>query len=187
VTDWTTLDGQMHAFVERLYPLCRSITGDGVRATLDVLAESIPLNVREIPRGTAVLAWTVPKEWNIRDAYVADPEGRRVIDFTRTNLHWSAIASPVRTRMSLAALREHLHTLPEQPDFVRTAPALRPLIVGNQPSLAPHLETTQIRTGLVVSVARRTARRNRRPAVDGDSTGTGGSAVGPGNCDCWGQ
>ena len=108
----------MHALVERLYPLCRSITGDGVRATLDVLAESIPLTVHEVPTGTQVLDWTVPKEWNIRDAYVADPAGRRVIDFTQSNLHVVGYSVPVRTRMSLAALREHLHTLPEQPDLV---------------------------------------------------------------------
>ena len=118
MTDRTTLGGQMHALVERLYPLCRSITGNGVRATLDVLAESIPLTVHEIPTGTAVLDWTVPKEWNIRDAYVADPEGQRVIDFTKSNLHVVGYSVPVRTRMSLAALREHLHTLPEQPDLV---------------------------------------------------------------------
>ena len=108
----------MHALVERLYPLCRSITGNGVRATLDVVAESIPLTVHEIPTGTAVLDWTVPKEWNIRDAYVADAEGQRVIDFTKSNLHVVGYSVPVRTRMSLAALREHLHTLPEQPDLV---------------------------------------------------------------------
>jgi aminopeptidase-like protein len=118
VTDRTALGGQMRALVERLYPLCRSITGNGVRATLDVLAESIPLIVHEIPTGTAVLDWTVPKEWNIRDAYVADPEGRRVIDFTMSNLHVVGYSVPVTTRMSLAALREHLHTLPEQPDLV---------------------------------------------------------------------
>ena len=118
MTDRTTLGGQMHALVERLYPLCRSITGNGVRATLDVLAESIPLTVHEIPTGTAVLDWTVPKEWNIRDAYVADAEGQRLIDFTKSNLHLVGYSVPVRTRMSLAALREHPHTLPEQPDLV---------------------------------------------------------------------
>jgi aminopeptidase-like protein len=118
VTDQTTLGGQMHALVERLYPLCRSITGNGVRATLDVIAESIPLTVREIPTGTAVLDWSVPKEWNIRDAYVADAEGQRVIDFTKSNLHVVGYSVPVRTRMSLAALREHLHSLPEQPELI---------------------------------------------------------------------
>jgi hypothetical protein len=75
VTEQTARGGQMHALVERLYPMCRSITGDGVRTTLDVLAESIPLTAHEVPTGTPVLDWTVPKEWNIPDAYVADPEG----------------------------------------------------------------------------------------------------------------
>jgi aminopeptidase-like protein len=98
--------------------MCRSITGEGVRATFSVLAESIPLTLHEIPTGTQVLDWTVPKEWNIRDAYVADPDGRRVIDFTKSNLHVVGYSVPVRTRMSLAALREHLHTLPDQPDLV---------------------------------------------------------------------
>jgi len=118
VTDRITLGEQMHALVERLYPICRSITGNGVRATLDVIAEAIPLSVYEIPTGTAVLDWTVPKEWNIRDAYVADAEGRRVIDFTKSNLHVVGYSVPIRARMSLSELREHLHTLPEQPDLV---------------------------------------------------------------------
>jgi aminopeptidase-like protein len=118
VIDPATLGSRMHGLVERLYPLCRSITGDGVRATLDILAESIPLIVHEIPTGTRVLDWTVPREWNIRDAYVTDPEGRRVIDFTQSNLHVVGYSVPVRTRMSLARLRQHLHTLPDQPDLI---------------------------------------------------------------------
>src|SRR5215212_6103626 len=108
----------MHTLVERLYPLCRSITGDGVRATLDVLTESIPFTVHEVPTGTQVLDWTVPKEWNIRDAYVADQSGRRVVDFAASNLHVVGYSVPVRTRMTLAELREHLHTLPNQPELV---------------------------------------------------------------------
>jgi aminopeptidase-like protein len=118
VTEPMDLGRRMHALVERLYPLCRSITGDGVRATLGVLAESIPLTMHEIPTGTPVLDWTVPKEWNIHDAYVADLEGRRVIDFNKSNLHVLGYSVPVHTRMTLAALREHLHTLPDQPDLV---------------------------------------------------------------------
>ena len=108
----------MHALVERLYPLCRSITGDGVRATLDVLAESIPLTMHEVPTGTQVLDWTVPKERNVRDAYVADPAGRPVVDFAASNLHVVGYSVPVRTRMTLAELREHMHTLPNQPELV---------------------------------------------------------------------
>ena len=118
MTDPAVLGAQMHALVEQLYPLCRSITGDGVRATLNILAESIPLTVHEIPTNTHVLDWVVPKEWNIRDAYVADPMGRRVIDFTESNLHVVGYSVPVRARMNLAELREYLYTLPDQPDLI---------------------------------------------------------------------
>ncbi|MFC1404182.1 MULTISPECIES: DUF4910 domain-containing protein [Streptacidiphilus] len=109
---------RMHALVERLYPLCRSITGDGVRATLDIVGEHIPLQVHEVPTGTQVLDWTVPQEWNIRDAYIADPTGRRVVDFAASNLHVLGYSVPVAATMPLAELRGHLHTLPDQPDLV---------------------------------------------------------------------
>ncbi|MDT8909832.1 DUF4910 domain-containing protein [Amycolatopsis sp. PS_44_ISF1] len=109
---------EMHALVERLYPLCRSITGDGVRATLDIVGEHLALQRHEVPTGTAVLDWTVPQEWNIRDAYVADASGRRVIDFRESNLHVVGYSVPVEATMSLAELRGHLHTLPETPSWV---------------------------------------------------------------------
>ncbi|MER5888827.1 DUF4910 domain-containing protein [Streptomyces sp. NPDC001941] len=109
---------EMHALVERLYPLCRSITGDGVRATLDIVGEYLPLRVHEVPTGTQVLDWTVPQEWNIRDAYVADASGRRVVDFAASSLHVLGYSVPVRARMELSELREHLYTLPEQPSLV---------------------------------------------------------------------
>jgi len=104
--------------MERLFPLCRSLTGSGVRATFDVLEEHVQLDRTEIPSGTHVFDWTVPDEWNIRDAYVAGPDGERVIDFRRSSLHVVSYSEPVRTRMSLEALRERLHTLPDQPDLV---------------------------------------------------------------------
>ncbi|MEU7784085.1 DUF4910 domain-containing protein [Amycolatopsis sp. NPDC049159] len=109
---------ELHALVERLYPLCRSITGDGVRQTLDIIGEHIPLERHEVPTGTAVLDWTIPQEWNIRDAYVAAPSGERVIDFRESNLHVVGYSVPVRQRMPLSELREHLHTLPDQPSWV---------------------------------------------------------------------
>ncbi|MFC8877953.1 DUF4910 domain-containing protein [Streptomyces ardesiacus] len=109
---------EMYALVERMYPLCRSITGDGVRATLRIVDEYIPLHVHEVPTGTQVLDWTVPKEWNVRDAYVADTAGRRVVDFAASSLHVLGYSVPVSATMSLAELREHLHTLPEQPSLV---------------------------------------------------------------------
>lgn len=109
---------ELHALVERLYPICRSITGDGVRQTLDIIGEHIALDRHEVPTGTAVLDWTIPQEWNIRDAYVAAPDGTRVIDFQESNLHVVGYSVPVNERMPLSELREHLHTLPDQPSWV---------------------------------------------------------------------
>ncbi|MET7357868.1 DUF4910 domain-containing protein [Streptomyces sp. NPDC005562] len=108
----------MHALVERLYPLCRSITGDGVRATLRIVDEYLPLDMHEVPTGTQVLDWTVPQEWNIRDAYVADASGRRVVDFAASSLHVLGYSVPVSATMPLAELRSHLHTLPDHPNWV---------------------------------------------------------------------
>ena len=108
----------MHALVRRLYPLCRSITGDGVRATLDIIGEHLPLTRHEVPTGTEVLDWTVPQEWNIRDAYIADAAGRRVVDFREHALHVVGYSVPVHATMPLAELRAHLHTLPDQPDLI---------------------------------------------------------------------
>jgi aminopeptidase-like protein len=108
----------MHQLVERLYPLCRSITGDGVRRTLEIVGELIPLDVHEVPTGTEVLDWNVPKEWNIRDAYVKDPSGAKVIDFKQSNLHVVGYSVPVSATMTLEELRGHLHTLPDQPGLI---------------------------------------------------------------------
>ncbi|MFD5749588.1 DUF4910 domain-containing protein [Streptomyces sp. NPDC127033] len=114
----TAAGEEMYALVERLYPLCRSITGDGVRATLDIVGEYIPLEVREVPTGTRVLDWTVPQEWNIRDAYIADGAGNRVVDFAASSLHVLGYSVPVAATMPLAELRGHLHTLPDHPSWV---------------------------------------------------------------------
>lgn len=108
----------MHQLVRELYPLCRSITGDGLRQTLGRLAREIPLVQHEVPSGTRVFDWTVPREWNIRDAYVKDAHGERVIDFRRHNLHLVNYSVPVHRKMTLAELRPHLHSLPEQPDLI---------------------------------------------------------------------
>ncbi|MGW4996505.1 DUF4910 domain-containing protein [Streptomyces hydrogenans] len=114
----TTPGEEMHALVKRLYPLCRSITGDGVRATLDIVGEYVPLQVHEVPTGTRVLDWTVPQEWNIRDAYVADASGKRVVDFAASSLHVLGYSVPVAATLPLSELRGHLHTLPEHPSWV---------------------------------------------------------------------
>jgi aminopeptidase-like protein len=104
--------------MHRLFPICRSLTGDGVRETFDVLDEHIPLSRVEIPSGTKIFDWTVPDEWNIRDAYIATADGTRIVDFRRSNLHVVSYSEPVRATLSLDALRERLHTLPEKPDVV---------------------------------------------------------------------
>ncbi len=109
---------EIYRLVERLYPICRSITGDGVRQTLAILREYIPLEIHEVRTGTTVFDWTIPKEWNIRDAYVKDADGRRVIDFKKHNLHVVSYSVPVRQRMSLAELKAHLFTSEEYPDWI---------------------------------------------------------------------
>ena len=109
---------EMYALVEKLYPICRSITGNGFRETLNIIKEHIPLEVHEIPTGTQVFDWTVPKEWNIRDAYVRDSKGERIIDFRKSNLHVVSYSVPIRKRMSLAELKGHLFTVPDHPDWI---------------------------------------------------------------------
>ncbi|MFI9380539.1 DUF4910 domain-containing protein [Kutzneria sp. NPDC052558] len=108
----------MKELVERLFPVCRSITGNGLRRTLEIIGEQVELAVSEVPTGTEVLDWTVPREWNIRDAWVKDPSGRKVIDFAEHNLHIVGYSTPIHATMPLAELREHLHTLPEQPTLI---------------------------------------------------------------------
>jgi aminopeptidase-like protein len=108
----------MMTLAEELFPICRSITGNGVRQTLEILRRFIPLEVNEVPSGTAVLDWTVPREWNIRGAYIASDDGRHVVDVAANNLHIVQYSPPVDMVMPLAELRPHLHTLPDQPDWI---------------------------------------------------------------------
>ena len=108
----------MHRFIAEAYPICRSITGDGVRRTLALIREHIPLEVHEVPSGTPVFDWTVPKEWNIRDAWIKDPSGTKVVDFQDYNLHVLNYSVPVHARMPLEELRRHLFTLPDKPDLI---------------------------------------------------------------------
>lgn len=108
----------MHAFAAALYPLCRSITGSGIRETLRMIKGTIPLSLHEVPTGTQVFDWTVPREWNIRDAYVVDPTGKKIIDFKASNLHVVNYSIPVRQSLPLSELRAHLFTLPEHPALI---------------------------------------------------------------------
>jgi aminopeptidase-like protein len=110
---------ELYKLVAELYPICRSITGDGVRRTLEIVGREVGgLEVSEVPTGTQVLDWTVPREWNVRDAWVADAAGQRVVDFQASNLHLLGYSVPVRATMPLAELRQHLFTLPDHPDWV---------------------------------------------------------------------
>ncbi len=108
----------MYEMVEELYPLCRSITGNGVRQTLALIGRRIPLTAHELPTGTKVFDWTIPKEWNIRDAYIKNSQGERVVDFRRSNLHVVNYSTPIHTTLPLSELKLHLHSLPEQPTCI---------------------------------------------------------------------
>ncbi|MCX6050512.1 MAG: DUF4910 domain-containing protein [Chloroflexi bacterium] len=108
----------MHQLMAELYPICRSITGDGVRESLRRLQQQIPLTIHEVPTGTQVFDWTVPREWNVRDAYVKDANGVKVIDFQQCNLHLVNYSVPIQQKISLAELKQHLFSLPEQPTLV---------------------------------------------------------------------
>jgi aminopeptidase-like protein len=106
------------ALAARIFPICRSITGDGVRQTLREVAAHIDLDIHEVATGTPVLDWTIPREWNIRDAWIKNERGEKIVDFNRSNLHVMSYSVPVRQRMSLAELKQHIHTLPDQPDLI---------------------------------------------------------------------
>ncbi len=109
---------ELHALAARMFPICRSISGDGVRETLEILRDLVPVESCEVPTGTEVFDWVVPQEWNIRDAYVKDHRGNRVIDFGQSNLHVVNCSRPVHMTMSWSELTPKLHTLPDQPDLV---------------------------------------------------------------------
>jgi aminopeptidase-like protein len=112
------LGGRIHSFAAELYPICRSITGNGLRETLGRIGERIPLQLHEVASGTQVFDWTVPREWNIRDAYVKNSRGDRVIDFRDSNLHVVNYSVPTQMKLSLRDLREHLHAQPDRPDWI---------------------------------------------------------------------
>jgi aminopeptidase-like protein len=109
---------ELHSLMGELYPICRSITGTGLRQTLGILKHNIPLQIQEVPSGTKVFDWVVPKEWNINDAYIKNSAGEKVVDFQKSNLHILNYSMPINKTVSIQELREHLFTLPDHPDWV---------------------------------------------------------------------
>lgn len=109
----------MHDLAGRLFPICRSLTGNGVRESLAILGEHLPgLTVHEVPSGTAAFDWSVPDEWNIRGAHLDGPGGERILDFADSNLHVVGYSEPVDAHLTLAELQRHLHSDPELPEAI---------------------------------------------------------------------
>ena len=112
------LGEQMHSLMTELFPICRSITGDGVTQTLNIIKKDIPLSIHKIPTGTKVFDWEVPKEWNIKDAYIRNSRGEKLVDFANSNLHVLNYSAPIDQCVTLDVLKKHLFTLPEHPDWI---------------------------------------------------------------------
>lgn len=113
------LGQEMYELCRELFPICRSITGDGFRQSLAILANHLPeLKKIEVPTGTKCFDWEVPKEWNIKDAYIVTPSGNKICDFKQSNLHVVGYSTPVNKIVSLGELQEHLYSLPDQPDAI---------------------------------------------------------------------
>lgn len=109
---------ELQQFARELFPICRSITGNGIRQTLAMIGQKIPLEIREVPTGTQVFDWTVPKEWNIRDAYIQGADQKRIVDFQKSNLHVLNYSVPIRAKLPLRDLKPHLFTIPQHPDWI---------------------------------------------------------------------
>jgi len=115
----SSLGQEMLNFAKSLFPICRSITGEGVRKTLKQIKDIIPeMEINEVPSGTQVFDWTVPKEWNINDAYIIDPNGDKIVDFKNNNLHVVGYSVSVDQEISLEELQNHLYSLPDQTNAI---------------------------------------------------------------------
>ncbi len=108
----------VESVLQKLYPICRSLTGEGVVQSLEILTEITELTFHTVPSGTAVYDWEVPPEWNINDAYIKNSDGNRVVDFNDHNLHVVNYSTPVQSKLHFSELKDHLHTLPNMPDAI---------------------------------------------------------------------
>lgn len=112
---------QMYALAKELFPICRSLTGNGVRETLNIInsrLDRLELNINEVPTGTKVFDWTVPKEWNIKGGYIETLDGKKIVDFKQTNLHIMGYSTPVDAIISREELLQHIYSMPDQPEWI---------------------------------------------------------------------
>lgn len=109
---------EIEKYFDRLWPICRSLTGDGNRRSFEILKEIVDIKLKEIPSGTKCFDWTVPPEWNIRKAFIKDSKGNTIIDFEQNNLHILGYSEPVSLKLDFDLLKDHIYTLPEQPDLI---------------------------------------------------------------------
>lgn len=109
---------EIDEYLARLFPITRSITGNGNRQTLNILSEIIPLQIHEYNTGTRVYDWEIPNEWNIKDAWIKNPKGEKVVDFKQCNLHVVGYSTAIHAKMKLAELKNNLHYFTQQPDVI---------------------------------------------------------------------
>ena len=152
----------IYELIKKLFPICRCITGNGVRESLKIIKEVISeLEIHEVPSGTQVFDWTVPKEWNIRDAYIKDSNGERMIDFKKSNLHVVNYSVPVRKKMSLQELKNHIFTLPDYPDWI---PYRTSYYEENWGFCMSHTQYLGLKEGDLLNFYHPSSTGNRRPS-----------------------
>ena len=118
MTEIPEIGEKMHELMVELFPICRSITGNGLRKTLKILKSHVPLEIFEVPTKTKVFGWEIPREWNINDAYIKNSKGKKIVDFKKNNLHILNYSIPMNKKISLDELKPHLHSLPEYSDVI---------------------------------------------------------------------
>ena len=112
------IEKELETYFNRLFPICRSITGSGYQESLEIIREIIPLKKIDFTSGTDCFDWTVPDEWNIRDAYIITPDGSKIARFKDNNLHVMGYSEPIDKEVSLGELKKHLHTIEELPKAI---------------------------------------------------------------------